>query len=149
MRLHLASEVTPLWEATEALAAGDRLPPPYWAFAWAGGQALARHLLDHPGSCAGRRVLDFGAGSGLVAIAAARAGAARVERRRDRPLRRAAIALNAAPTPPRRVPSAADRHGRAAEGFDVVLAATCATSGRSPSGSPRGCATSPARRRRC
>ena len=72
--LHVAHEVVPLWTRTEDLNSGA-LPPPYWAFAWPGGQALARYILDHPGDFAGRSVLDFGAGSGLVAIAAARAGA--------------------------------------------------------------------------
>ncbi|MEQ8968517.1 MAG: 50S ribosomal protein L11 methyltransferase [Azospirillaceae bacterium] len=76
--LHLATEVTPLWEATEATLARTGLPPPYWAFAWAGGQALARHLLDRPEIAAGRRVLDLAAGGGIAAIAAARAGAAAV-----------------------------------------------------------------------
>lgn len=77
LRLHLASEVTPLWHATEEFLDRTGLPPPYWAFAWPGGQALARHILDHPELARGRSVLDFAAGSGLVAIAAARAGAAR------------------------------------------------------------------------
>ena len=76
--LYLATEITPIWQATEDILARDGLPPPYWAFAWAGGQALARFLLDHPERAAGRSVLDFGAGSGLVAIAAAKAGAASV-----------------------------------------------------------------------
>src|SRR6266705_2225067 len=75
LRLYLATEITPLWQATEDTLAQGQVPPPYWAFAWAGGQALARYVLDHPAIVAGRRVLDFGAGSGLVAIAAARAGA--------------------------------------------------------------------------
>ena len=75
LRLHLATEVTPLWQATEAELERTQLPPPYWAFAWPGGQALARWILDHPADFAGRRVLDFGAGSGLVAIAAAKVGA--------------------------------------------------------------------------
>ena len=78
IRLHLATEITPIWQATEETLARAGVPPPFWAFAWAGGQALARFLLDHPGEIAGRAVLDFGAGSGLVAIAAAKAGAARV-----------------------------------------------------------------------
>jgi predicted nicotinamide N-methyase len=78
IRLHLATEVTPIWQATEETLARAGVPPPYWAFAWAGGQALARFLLDHPEEVAGHAVLDFGAGSGLVAIAAAKAGAARV-----------------------------------------------------------------------
>src|SRR5690606_33025676 len=76
--LQLASEITPIWEATEATLEKAGLPPPYWAFAWAGGQALARYVLDNPETVRGRAVLDFGAGSGLVAIAAAKAGAARV-----------------------------------------------------------------------
>lgn len=77
--LHLASEVLPLWRLTEAELAEQGLPPPYWAFAWAGGQALARFVLDHPASVAGKRVLDFATGSGLVAIAAMRAGALRAD----------------------------------------------------------------------
>jgi predicted nicotinamide N-methyase len=72
------------------------LPPPYWAFAWAGGQALARHVLDHPELVRGRDVLDFGAGSGLLAIAAARAGARSVVAAEIDPVAAAAIALNAA-----------------------------------------------------
>ena len=96
LRLHLATEITPLWQATEAELATGALPPPYWAFAWAGGQALARHLLDHPALVVGKRVLDFGAGSGLVAIAAATCGAARVTAAEIDPFACAAIALNAA-----------------------------------------------------
>jgi predicted nicotinamide N-methyase len=76
--LHLATELTTLWTVTEAWLAEHALPPPYWAFAWAGGQALARHVLDHPELVRGRAVVDFGSGSGLVAIAAAMAGARRV-----------------------------------------------------------------------
>ncbi|HWY66733.1 MAG TPA: 50S ribosomal protein L11 methyltransferase [Rhizomicrobium sp.] len=76
--LHLASEVVPLWRATEDELARIGLPPPYWAFAWAGGQALARYVLDHPETVQGKRVLDIGAGSGLVGLAAAKAGAADV-----------------------------------------------------------------------
>ena len=78
LRLHLADEVTPIWRLTEEELGEIGLPPPFWAFAWAGGQALARWLLDHPDEGAGKRVLDFATGSGLVAIAAAKAGAARV-----------------------------------------------------------------------
>jgi predicted nicotinamide N-methyase len=76
LRLHLATEITPIWQATETRLSEAGLAPPYWAFAWAGGQALARWVADHPDQVAGRRVLDFGAGSGLVAIAASLAGAA-------------------------------------------------------------------------
>lgn len=77
--LHLADEATELWQKTEDELGEIGLPPPFWAFAWAGGQALARYLLDHPALISGRSVLDFASGSGLVAIAAAKAGAAKVE----------------------------------------------------------------------
>ena len=94
--LQLASEITPLWQATESWLAAHNVDPPFWAFAWPGGQALARHVLDHPELVAGRRVLDFAAGCGLAALACARAGAASVEAAEIDPLARAAIALNAA-----------------------------------------------------
>jgi predicted nicotinamide N-methyase len=101
IRLHLASEAMELWRETETLAAASasglrNLPPPYWAFAWPGGQALARFLLDHAGEFAGKSVLDFGAGSGLVAIAAAKAGAVPVIAAEIDELALAAIELNAA-----------------------------------------------------
>jgi len=88
--------VTPLWHATEATLARSQLPPPYWAFAWPGGQALARHLLDHPALVAGKSVLDIGAGSGLVSIAARQAGATRVTAAEIDVFAIAAIRLNAA-----------------------------------------------------
>jgi predicted nicotinamide N-methyase len=94
--LYLATEITPIWQATEETLARSALPPPFWAFAWAGGQALARFLLDHPDRVAGRSVLDFGAGSGLVAIAAAKAGAASVLAAEIDHFAAAAIAANAA-----------------------------------------------------
>ncbi|MBV8132173.1 MAG: methyltransferase [Alphaproteobacteria bacterium] len=94
--LYLATEITPIWQATEEALARSALPPPFWAFAWAGGQALARYLLDHPSEVAGRSVLDFGAGSGLVAIAAAKAGAASVHAAEIDQFAAAAIAENAA-----------------------------------------------------
>jgi predicted nicotinamide N-methyase len=78
LRLHLATEVVPLWRKTEEELHEMGVPPPYWAFAWAGGQALARYVLDNPSLVRGKRVLDFGAGSGIVALAAAKAGAAYV-----------------------------------------------------------------------
>lgn len=93
--LHLADEPIELWERTEQ-ERGRELPPPFWAFAWAGGQALARYLLDHPELVRGRVVCDLAAGSGLVAIAAARAGAARVTAVEIDPLAGDAIAANAA-----------------------------------------------------
>jgi len=76
--LHLASEVTPLWHATEETMAQNGLPPPYWAFAWPGGQTFARLLLDRPELARGRSVLDFASGCGIAAIAAAKCGAARI-----------------------------------------------------------------------
>jgi|GEM_PF-57647 len=76
--LHLATEIAPLWEATEIELAEAGLPPPFWAFAWAGGQGLARFILDNPRFVRGKRVMDFASGSGLVAIAASLAGAKEV-----------------------------------------------------------------------
>jgi predicted nicotinamide N-methyase len=96
IQLHLAAEPISLWQRTERELGQTGLPPPYWAFAWPGGQALARYLLDHPGAIKGRRVTDLASGSGLVAIAAARAGAAAVTAYDVDPLAVAAIAVNAA-----------------------------------------------------
>lgn len=95
LRLHLADEPIELWERTEQ-GSGAQPPPPFWAFAWAGGQALARHLLDHPGLVAERSVLDLATGSGLVAVAAARAGARSVTANDIDPLSLAATEANAA-----------------------------------------------------
>ena len=78
IKLHLATEVVPLWRKTEEELDAEGIPPPYWAFAWAGGQALSRYLLDHTEIVTGKSVLDFGSGSGLVAIAAAKAGARKI-----------------------------------------------------------------------
>ncbi len=75
LSLHLADEVTPIWRMTEEALGEIGLPPPFWAFAWAGGQAVARYVLDNPWEVEGKRVLDFATGSGLVAIAAMKAGA--------------------------------------------------------------------------
>lgn len=75
IRLRLATEIVPIWQATEVVLAELNIPPPFWAFCWPGGQALARHILDHPETFSGKRILDFAAGSGVVAIAAALAGA--------------------------------------------------------------------------
>jgi predicted nicotinamide N-methyase len=91
--LHQADEPIALWEKTEE--SGTEQPPPFWAFAWAGGQALARHVLDHPGLVDGRSVLDLATGSGLVAVAAARAGAHPVTANDVDPLSLAAAAANA------------------------------------------------------
>jgi predicted nicotinamide N-methyase len=78
IRLHLAEESLPIWQKTEEELGEMNLPPPFWAFAWAGGQALARYLIDHPLEVAGKTVLDLGTGSGLTAIAAMKAGAVSV-----------------------------------------------------------------------
>ncbi|GLK55042.1 putative nicotinamide N-methyase [Methylopila capsulata] len=93
--LHVADEAVPLWTKTEEELSAIGLPPPFWAFAWAGGQALARYLLDTPETVRGKRVLDVGCGSGLVAIAAMKAGAAQVTGADVDPFALAAIALNA------------------------------------------------------
>src|SRR5487761_27877 len=95
IRLHLATEVTPLWRGASAALKASLLPPPYWVFGAVGGQALARHVLDHPALVTGHHVLDFGAGSGIVAIAAAKAGARVTAAEPDR-FALAALALNAA-----------------------------------------------------
>jgi predicted nicotinamide N-methyase len=94
IRLHLADAALPLWQKTEEQLGAAQIPPPYWAFAWAGGQALARYLLDHVGVVAGRHVLDLGAGGGLAAIAAKMAGAAQVLAADTDALAVTAIALN-------------------------------------------------------
>ena len=94
--LHLATEITPIWHATEEWLQERNVAPPFWAFAWPGSQAIARHVLDHPGTVAGRRVLDFAAGGGLAAIACARAGAAHVEAAEIDAMAADAIRLNAA-----------------------------------------------------
>lgn len=95
LRLHLADRAVPLWELTEEELAEKDLPPPYWAFAWAGGQALARYIIDHPETAAGKRVLDFASGSGLVAVAALWVSAAHVVAADIDAFSIAAIALNA------------------------------------------------------
>ncbi len=95
IKLHLATEVVPLWRKTEEELAEQGIPPPYWAFAWAGGQALARYVLDHPELVRGKSVLDFGSGSGLVALAARKAGAVAVTAADIDHLSGAAVALNA------------------------------------------------------
>ncbi|MCF8506246.1 MAG: methyltransferase [Caulobacter sp.] len=94
--LHLADEITPIWKLTEEDLAKIGLPPPFWAFAWAGGQALARYVLDNPEVVAGKRVVDFASGSGMVAIAAMKAGAADALAADIDAYCEAAVALNAA-----------------------------------------------------
>ena len=94
--LHLATEVTPLWHATEASLETTQLPPPFWAFAWPGGQALARLLLDQPALARGRTVLDFAAGCGIGGIAAALSGASKVTCSEIDRFAAAALRLNSA-----------------------------------------------------
>ena len=93
--LYLAADIYEAWRGTELHAGQSELAPPFWAFAWPGGQALARYVLDHPALVSGRSVLDVGCGSGLVAIAAAKAGAAAVTASDSDPFARTAVQLNA------------------------------------------------------
>jgi len=95
LSLRLASEITPIWKLTEEALAEIGLPPPFWAFAWAGGQALARYVMDHPEVVAGKAVVDFASGSGIVAVAARKAGAARVLAADIDPFCESAVMLNA------------------------------------------------------
>jgi predicted nicotinamide N-methyase len=120
IKLHLATEVVPLWRATEEELAETGVPPPYWAFAWAGGQALARYVLDNPAIVAGKRVLDIGSGSGLVAIAAAKAGAVRVVAADIDTFACAAIRLNATANACAITATRDDLIGAPAE-WDVIL----------------------------
>lgn len=120
--LHLATAVTPLWEATEVELERNGVPPPYWAFAWPGGQALARYILDHPEKVRGRRVLDFAAGCGIGAIAAALARAGWVEAAEIDSHADAAIALNAALNGVRIAIADHDLTSRTDATWDVVLA---------------------------
>jgi predicted nicotinamide N-methyase len=125
IRLWLADEAVPLWKKTEEELASMGLPPPFWAFAWAGGQALARYALDNPALIAGRRALDFGSGSGLVAIAAALSGAATVEASDIDAFAIAAIEANAAENGVLVAPRRENLIG-ADEGWETVLAADVA-----------------------
>ncbi len=121
IRLRLADEAVPIWKKTEEELGAMGLPPPFWAFAWAGGQALARYILDNPALVMGRRTLDFASGSGLVAIAAALAGSAETEASDIDAFAAAAIATNAEDNDVSIVARHEDLVGRD-EGWDVVLA---------------------------
>jgi len=120
VRLHLATEVVPLWRKTEEELEAEGIPPPFWAFAWAGGQALARYVLDHPEIIRGKRVLDFGAGSGLIGIAAMKAGAASVLCADIDTFATAAIELNAAANDTVLSATADDVIGQAGD-WDIIL----------------------------
>ena len=121
IRLHLADEAHDLWHRTEEELATLGLPPPFWAFAWAGGQGLARYVLDNPETVRGRMVLDFASGSGLVAIAAAKSGAAHVVACDIDTFTLPAIALNAGENGVAIETSGKDLIGRD-DGWGVVLA---------------------------
>jgi predicted nicotinamide N-methyase len=122
VRLHLATQITPLWEATEASLAAANVAPPYWAFAWPGGQALSRYLLDHRDSVRGRRVLDFAAGCGIGAIAAAKAGAATVVASDIDAIATAVIGINAALNGVTIQTTTADLTRDAAARWDAIIA---------------------------
>ena len=119
--VHVAEEATELWQKTEDELATIGLPPPFWAFAWAGGQALARYILDAPEVVRAKRVLDFASGSGLVAIAAAKAGAAEVEACDIDAFAGEAIGLNAAANGVSVTVRLADLIGRD-DGWEVICA---------------------------
>jgi predicted nicotinamide N-methyase len=121
IRLYLAAESLPIWRKTEEELGQMNVPPPYWAFAWAGGQALARFLLDNPDQVAGRRVLDLGAGSGIASIAAMKAGAAHATGSDIDALALAAITLNAEANGVQVETTKADLLGAEPAVFDVVL----------------------------
>ena len=120
--LHLADEITPIWRMTEDELGRLGVPPPFWAFAWAGGQALGRYLLDHPAEVAGKAVLDFATGSGLVAIAAALAGARAVEGCDIDVFCEAAVAVNAAANRVSLTFTSADRLDAAPPAVDLICA---------------------------
>jgi len=125
IKLHLADEATLLWQQIEDDLGVKNLPPPYWAFAWAGGQAVARYLLDNPHIVQGKNVLDFASGSGLIAIAAAKAGAVRVAANDIDPFAFETIQLNAIANDVSITILAEDilaETSRAHETFDVILA---------------------------
>ncbi|MEO7811992.1 MAG: 50S ribosomal protein L11 methyltransferase [Usitatibacter sp.] len=122
LRLHLAGDLDALWAEQERRVGRTGLAAPFWGVAWPGGQALARHVMDNPVTVAGRSVLDLGSGSGLVAIAAARAGARVVEAADTDDFARAAIAANASLNQVALATLAEDLIG-APSRWDVVLAA--------------------------
>lgn len=122
IRLHLASEIAPIWHATEEALAQREVPPPFWAFCWPGGQALARHILDTPSVVRHRRVLDFAAGCGVAAIAAAKSGASSVLAADIDPYAAVALRLNAAVNGVAFEVTREDLVGRPNPGWDVVIA---------------------------
>ena len=121
LELDLATSACPLWTATEEDLERLGLPAPYWAFTWAGGEALARHVLDHPELVRGKRVLDFGSGSGVVGLAAARAGALAVTAADIDPVACEAIRLNAALNGLELETTTEDLLGRSEVPWEVIL----------------------------
>src|SRR5271154_500974 len=121
IRLWLEDEAAPIWKKTEDELGARGLPPPFWAFAWAGGQALARYTLDHADLVRGKRILDFASGSGLIAIAAAKAGAAEVTASDIDAFAIAAVEANAAENTVAVAPRLENLIG-ADDGWEVVLA---------------------------
>ena len=121
IRLRLAEESLPIWQKTEEELGEINVPPPYWAFAWAGGQALARYILDNPSDLAGMSVLDLGSGSGLTAIAAMKSGAARVLAADIDAIALASIGINAKANDVRIETTAKDLLAESADRFDVIL----------------------------
>jgi len=120
--LHLASEIVPIWQKSEEELAREGIPPPFWAFAWAGGQALARYVLDHPDLVAGKRVLDFASGCGLVGIAALKAGARACLCADIDPFAAEAARLNAQTNAVSLETTTEDLVGTDNPGWDIVLA---------------------------
>lgn len=121
VQLYLAHEAVPLWQKTEEELGELGLPPPFWAFAWAGGQALARHVLDHPDIVRGKRVIDLASGSGLVGVAAMKAGAASVLAADIDAFSVEAIVLNAEVNGVSLEATGRDLLEQPAQGCDVIL----------------------------
>ena len=121
IRLYLATEIVPIWQMTEEELEKSGLPPPFWAFAWAGGQALARYVLDNPSIVSGKSVLDFGAGSGLIGIAAAKSGANRILSADIDDFAVEAIKLNAAANAVEIAATTEDLAGVENRGWEVIL----------------------------
>ena len=121
IQLHLAEESLPIWQKTEEELDELNVPPPFWAFAWAGGQALARYLLDNPGLVVGKRVLDLGSGCGLAGLAAMKAGAASVLAADIDAMAAVAVRVNAAANKVEIETASADLLSSPPGDFDVIL----------------------------
>lgn len=122
LKMYLASEITPIWRATESFFSDSNIKPPFWAFAWPGGLALARYILDNPAVVAGKRVFDFASGSGIMALAAKKAGAANVTANDIDPVSIVAIAMNASINNMVITTEHADAINRDMKGYDIIIA---------------------------